>query len=900
MIPVSTQYRQELIKGNRNYKIKAEVFLSTNQTSTPDFTLTNEEIWDNGITIDEAISSSDSFDIGTAIVGSLQVVINNINGNYSEYDFYGAKITLWLGVEGDLNAGEQRYYRKGFYVVDEPSYNGSLITLNCLDNMTWFDVPYSGVNFPTSSNTTAGQLVSSICSYVGVTLGTVSFPNYTMTIYKKSLVDLTKSDINCREVLQYVAQKCCCYCKITTAGQLALKWHDKTAITGLIDWDGGTYNTNTTPYSDGDDVEGGFWDSNGNPYGDYPNDVEGGFFSDLENEAWLSQNFEMNVSTDNIIVTGVHIRSTNGEDDDHYDELWVNSTIEQTNPRYVLVIENNPLIIKTEAASVAQTVGTILAGLPIRAFDSRSLSDFSYETGDMVTIVDFRGNVYYSWITGFTFTTNNSESFSCGAQSVRKRSETRYSSIAKTLAEAQQFSEDHLSAYDAAVKAMNDLGTNAVGYTEYVYPTNAIIGETRTVWRYDGSSRTGTASAPKFPNSNAVFKITGDGVFVALRANGDIASDGTCTFSNGYDANSGTAILNTLYAKGISCDSIKSGRLSLGGSDNGKYKNGELYMYNSSDSETGHWNRDGISILTGTLTLGEKTSIDHNHAGVYIGSDGIGLGARPTGSTESAFKVTNAGALTAQNATITGTVTATGGSIGGCNITGGVLSVPMANVSGNLSAERIAVGTISSCTLSAGTISGSTKFEMTANGSSYDTTLNWGSTWGDSLTVVANQNNDGGLGVCQKNHKNDRAVYVHWDDIEFYDDNYNPLYAKWTANKGDSDKRLKKNVKKLTSDILQKFYSNLEPIIFNYKKKVGVKGTFFGVFAQDMEKALDSIGINDAPLVYESKGYKKIVYADTIGLQIGAIKDLYEIVNKQQEEIDLLKQEVAELKARKN
>ena len=190
-------------------------------TSTPDFTLTNEEIWDNGITIDQSISSDSSFDIGAAIVGSLSIVINNINNNYSQYDFYNANITLYLGVTGDIDEYDvQRYYRIGFYVVDEPQYNGSLITLNCLDNMTWFDVPFENIVIP--SPTTAGYIVSAICSHVGVTLGTPTFPNYTTAI------NVTPDQkLNCREVLQYIAQMCCCYCKIDTAGELVLKWYNK-------------------------------------------------------------------------------------------------------------------------------------------------------------------------------------------------------------------------------------------------------------------------------------------------------------------------------------------------------------------------------------------------------------------------------------------------------------------------------------------------------------------------------------------------------------------------------------------------------------------------------------------------------------------------------------------------
>lgn len=58
-----------------------------------------------------------------------------------------------------------------------------------------------------------------------------------------------------------------------------------------------------------------------------------------------------------------------------------------------------------------------------------------------------------------------------------------------------------------------------------------------------------------------------------------------------------------------------------------------------------------------------KTAYSNSTAGVYVGTDGIGLGA-------GTFYVTSAGALTATSATITGTINATGGTIKNLTIDG--------------------------------------------------------------------------------------------------------------------------------------------------------------------------------------------------------------------------------------
>ena len=599
MIPVSNEYKRQLIAGNRNYVIKIPVFLAGNATQTPDFTLTNEHIWEQGIILDSATSNDGSFDIGSAIVGSLKVVINNINGDFSSYDFYNAKLVLWLGVTGDLDEHDaQVYYRIGFFVCDTPTYNGSLITLECLDNMTWFDVPFSGITgiaYPI----TAGAFVSAICSYVGVTLGTVTFPNYdVMSISAESGAWLAENDINCREVLQYVAQKCCCYCKIDTAGELALTWYDKNAIIGITGYDGGTYNTNTTPYSDGDDVDGGSF----NPWstGDV---ADGGTFAQLQQGAWLTNNYEMQVSTDDIVVTGCRVRSTSGNDEEKYDELWVDSTLEQTHDRYVLVIENNPLIIADEADTVANVVGSILAGLPIRAFNSSSLSDFSYETGDMVTIIDFRGNLYHTWITQLTFTTNNSENFACGAESIRQRSETRFSETAKTLAEANENAKAQLTEYDQAQAAMNELAQEALGYKVYEYD---VTGGGHVTWLYDAGTVDDTdPEHPLFPSADTVIMISGDGLF--------ISKDHGAHYYEGLDANSGTAILNMIYAHGINCDWIHAGTLTLGGNND---VNGVCSVKNASDTEVVRLDENGITANAGTFN-GNVTISSNGSLGTF-------------------------------------------------------------------------------------------------------------------------------------------------------------------------------------------------------------------------------------------------------------------------------------------
>lgn len=937
MIGVSNDYKRQLIAGNRNYVIKVDVFLNGNVTATPDFTLENEDIWDNGIVLDEATSNDDSFDIGCAIVGSLKVVIDNITENYTQYYFYDARLVLWLGVTGDEDAlYNQRYYRLGFFTVDKPTYNGSLITLECFDNMTWFDTPFgniTGLTYPI----TAGNLVYAICTHCGVTLGTPTFPNYTTQITVEP-----EGSINCREVLQYVAQMCCCYCKIDTAGELNLKWYNKYEIININDIDGGSYHTTTTPYSDGDNVDGGAFMTGGDS-------ADGGTFADLMNGAYLSKNYDINVSTEDIVVTGCRVVN-NTDTEDSYDELWVDSTLEQTHDRYVLVIENNPLITSANASTIASTVGNILAGLPIRGFTATSLNDMSYETGDMVTIYDFRGHFYRTWITHFTFTTNNSERFSCGVQSVRERSETRFSGTVKTLAEANKNADNLLTEYDTAVKELNELAQNSLGYNKYEFSE----GGATTTWLYSGHTVDNTnPSAPVFPSSTNVIKISGDGVF--------ISHDGGLTYDSGYDANSGTAILSLLYAQGLSSEWIKTGTLDVGGLNNidgiirvtnrsnvatinventdtnnyffvgrsqipksGTYKvyyeisnveagkpekiwyqiqyrhydsdtssyvwtivvpwykitahsgvlpydfvvdenDGNTYYYvsfsrsvttNASFTVTATYDKintiidnsgittSNISITGGSIRINKQTISDSND-GLYLGSDGIALGS------DNKFKVLSDGTLTADSGTIAGYTI-------NHPVYGHGLYYNSGGVYAEYSVNKMHIGSLVNNSY--------WTFCATANGGEF-LHLDYGSSNVGGLWITGNGANNiwdfsgGAMHITKSSVSCDAHGEVQWSG---------------------SDKKLKKNIKKLTLKKAKDLIFSVLPREFEMKYR---KGKRYGFVAQELRETLS----DDSGIEFESNGIRNINYNDFIA-------PLCLIVKSQQEEIDLLKQEIALLK----
>lgn len=192
-------------------------------------------------------------------------------------------------------------------------------------------------------------------------------------------------------------------------------------------------------------------------------------------------------------------------------------------------------------------------------------------------------------------------------------------------------------------------------------------------------------------------------------------------------------------------------------------------------------------------------------------------------------------------------------------------------------------------------ITGNTEFNMRTPGKAAQ--LNWGGTWSDSLTVVSYKNNepggneDAGLGVCQRDHRFDRAVYVHYNDVRLYDDSYNADYAQW-GSKSSSDKRLKKNIKNANKKTIRELFQRLRFVSFKFKDDES-EIIEHGMIAQEVEPLIDELGFDKRAFVKKGgDGYYKLTYPNFERIGLVAIQDLYEEVDKLQNEIKQLREEI--------
>lgn len=379
----------------RNYLLNITLTLADN-TVLP---LTEEDIWMDSFKINTASSGQSSFDIGSAIIGECQFQLNNVNGAYDDYDFFNATAVVWVGLKGDKTNDVQNYYRMGFYTVDEPTYTDNLVCLTLLDNMWKFDVPASDVNITYDANTKAIDIVHDICTYCGVTLATQTFHGYNFAI-----TEAPEGDMNCRELLQYVAMIGCNFCMMDDQGNLHIKW----------------YNTSATG----------------------------------TNVAQFPRNFSSISGTDEITITGV--------------KFVVNDTVHRIGTTgYVLELEN-PLVNESNVNGVLNLIWDVLEGFKLRTFNINTLSDLSVEIGDKCSYTDGKGNTYTSYITSNAFGFADHVVECNAITQSRSLTVRYSKEVQAMVEEARKQAREVVSDYDLAVQMMNDLAVNAMGgYQEY-------------------------------------------------------------------------------------------------------------------------------------------------------------------------------------------------------------------------------------------------------------------------------------------------------------------------------------------------------------------------------------------------------------------------------------------------
>lgn len=545
----------------------------------------DSKLWANGFEVSDATSSNGTFTIGALIAGKLKIKLNNIYEDYSKYDFDKASVTAY--VSKSFSDGTTEKLKIGEYRVSETSYDGSLITLTCLDNINNFNREYdSNLSYPT----TAYEVVRDACIKCDVPFTMARFDNSDYVINE---IPSDNQKLTYGQVIAYILQLSGLWGKCGHDGELLIGWYDMSQFDSQ-GYDGGSFSTKTTPYSDGDNVDGG-------NFTDYSSgdSVDGGTFTDARNYHNIYTQKDLNVATDDVVITGVKVIVTSKEDK----TKDVNALAGKEG--YVVSISDNPFISADKAQTVANYIFKKIGGMRFRPLDATLLSNPLIESGDVALVTDRKQNTYSCFISNRTFTVGSGTKISCDAENASRNSADKFSSETKAVVQARKVAQAQLSVYDKQMQLLTQLMSQSLG----LFKTEQV--------QEDGSIIYIMHNKADLNSSNIQWKMTANGLAVS--------NDYGKTWKAGVDKD-GNAVFNIMSAVGINFDWAYGGTINMGNGvfvvdENGKVTASNLNMSGGSIALNGNLSNSKID-LKATDNSGNNYELWMNGAVLRIVKNG--------------------------------------------------------------------------------------------------------------------------------------------------------------------------------------------------------------------------------------------------------------------------------------
>lgn len=552
MLNVSAKWQRAVMLDN---DISVNCFADIVTTNGEKIPVSDSELWANGFEVNDSTSSNGTFTIGALIAGKLKIKLNNIYEDYSKYDFDKASVTAY--VSKSFSDGTSEKLKIGEYRVSETSYDGSLITLTCLDNINNFNREYdSNLSYPT----TAYEVVRDACIKCDVPFTMARFDNSDYVINE---IPSDNQKLTYGQVIAYILQLSGLWGKCGHDGELLIGWYDMSQFESQ-NYNGGTFSTKTTPYSDGDTLNGG-------NFTDYSSgdSADGGTFTESRNYHNIYTQKDLNVATDDVVITGVKVIVTSKEDK----AKDVNALAGKEG--YVISISDNPFIPADKAQTVANYIFKKIGGMRFRPLDATLLSNPLIESGDVALVTDRKQNTYSCFISNRTFTVGSGTKISCDAENASRNSADKFSNETKAVVQARKVAQAQLSVYDKQMQLLTQLMSQSLG----LFKTEQV--------QEDGSIIYIMHNKADLNSSNIQWKMTANGLAVS--------NDYGKTWNAGIDKD-GNAIFNIMSAIGINFDWAHGGTLTLGGENN---TNGRQYVKDANGKILITLDNKGITLADG-------------------------------------------------------------------------------------------------------------------------------------------------------------------------------------------------------------------------------------------------------------------------------------------------------------
>ena len=563
--------------------------------------LTSANLWQNGMEFEDSVSGDSSFDIGSAIINVLNLSINNFDGEYSDYDFEGAEVICYVGLQiededtSELldSDGEQILDSTGdtiivhknaviektrictVTVIEQPEDETVTIDLTCEDNMRKFDRNYSDskLKYPA----TRGQIVRDACEVCGVTLQTTSFDRDDYIVQNRP----NDEALTFRQVLQWVAQIGCQWLRCDEYGRLCIGWYSSINEEELIINDLGVLKT-----QDDSNISlelssaNGILSANNGTF--LENDGILRLFATDEkgNESEIKTTYGFTPHHTDVVITGVKVTEYSESSSDNPQTYMAGTE------GYVLGISGNKLIRVGDGQTIASMIAEKCVGMRFRPFESECPTDVALEAGDSLIIVDRNGKIYTSLLTTTTLKPGSGQKIACNAKSAAKNSSTQYSQATQAFVTARNMVKQEKTEREKALEEFGKRIDSATG----VYTTEEI--------QEDGSRIFYLHDKPTLAESKAIWKMTSEAW--------GVSTDGGQTWNGGMTVD-GDTIVRILTAVGLNADWINTGAITV--------KDADKNIIFQVDMDTKTVVIDPDVLIIGNMTLSEKLeNMDENIA----------------------------------------------------------------------------------------------------------------------------------------------------------------------------------------------------------------------------------------------------------------------------------------------
>lgn len=465
---LSKSFKKELNNDNRRYLEWVDITLKDGTA----LYLREDSVWNFGLKVEDAVSDSSEFKIGSAIINKATVTLNNIYDDFTDYDFEGAEIAIYVGLAIsptgmvfpeekkwldisenpilDTNGNEilllysdavtEKIRLCTMTVVEAPYQNSSIITLTCQDNMMKFDRDYSEskLKYPA----TRSEIIRDACNVCGVQLQTVTFDNDDYVIETRP----DDQQLTFRQVLAWVAQIGGQFCRCDSYGRLCIAWYD------LKSYESSHINEDK--------------------------------FVSVESYDSLS------INNEDVVITGIKV--TEYKENVSTDESPV--SYQYGEDGYVIEIKDNKLIAEGKGNDIATIIGKRIVGMRFRPFSASMMNNPLAEAGDICIITDRKGNQYKSLVTSTIFQVGNKQTIECGAKSAARNSAKQYSLASQAIVENRKNLQKERSDREKALEELSKRISQSSGlYTTveesqgggkvYYLHNKALLSDSDIVWK---------------------------------------------------------------------------------------------------------------------------------------------------------------------------------------------------------------------------------------------------------------------------------------------------------------------------------------------------------------------------------------------------------------------------------